>query len=201
MTATHGDLNASAPASARARYDGVAMTLHWLIALGVFLNIGLGLYMGDLPRSDIMKPVIVGLHMSVGLSILVLALLRIAWRLTHTIPALPGDMAAWQKRLARTVEFLLYALTVAVPLAGWLMISAGPHAHDVNYFGLFTWPHIGPMASIAADKVHAVHEALEDTHVILAWTLAGLAALHILAAIYHQRIRRDGVMTSMLPFG
>lgn len=201
MTVTQGSFNSSARAAGRTRYDGVAMALHWLIALAVFLNIGVGLYMGDLPREDLMKPVFFGLHMSVGLSVLVLAVVRIAWRLRHSIPALPADMPPWQKALARTVEFLLYVLTVAIPLAGWLMVSTGPHGHGVNYFGLFNWPAIGPMANIAAENAHAVHETLETTHVILAWTLAGLAALHILAAVYHQRIRRDSVLKTMLPFG
>lgn len=201
MTATQSGLGPTGPSATRTRYDSVAMTLHWLIALAVFLNIGLGLYMGDLPRGDVMKPVIVGLHMSIGLSVLVLALVRIVWRLAHSIPDLPADMPPWQKALARTVEFLLYVLTIAIPLAGWLMISAGPHAHDVNFFGLFIWPHIGPMANIAAENAHSVHEAFEEIHVVLAWTLAGLAALHIAAAIYHKRIRRDDVLKSMLPFG
>lgn len=201
MTVSQESPNASAPAGGRARYDGVAMALHWLIALAVFLNIGLGLYMGELPRGDLMKPVIAGLHMSAGLSILVLTIVRIGWRLPHSIPPLPAAMPPWQKALARTVELLLYVLTIAVPLAGWLAISAGPQGHGVSYFGLFDWPAIGPMANVAADYAHAVEEALEETHVLLAWTLLGLAVLHIVAAIYHHGIRRDGVVRTMLPFG
>ena len=201
MTTAQDASNSPTPPAARTRYDNVAMTLHWLIALAVFLNVGLGLYMGELPRGDPLKPAIVGLHLSVGLSVLVLAVLRVVWRLTHSIPDLPGDMPPWQKALARTVEFLLYVLIIAIPLAGWMMISTGPHAHDVNYFGLFTWPHVGFMGNIAAENAHSVHEALEETHALLAWTMLGLVAIHIAAAIYHQHVRRDNVLKSMLPFG
>lgn len=199
MTATHSGLGRSKPMTGRTRYDSVAMTLHWLIALAVLLNIGLGLYMGDLPRSDPMKFQIVQLHKSIGLTVLILSLLRVAWRLTHTIPALPSEMGAAMKALARTAQVLLYVLMIILPLTGWLMVSSSPLGLPTSYFGLFDWPHIWFLADMARESKKELVEVFEESHELLAWIAIGLIGLHVVGALYHQHVRRDGVLKSMLP--
>ncbi|MBU6472713.1 MAG: cytochrome b/b6 domain-containing protein, partial [Alphaproteobacteria bacterium] len=131
------------------RYDAVAMSLHWLIALAVIGNFALGLYHADLPDEDPMARVTIFLHISIGLTILALSVIRVGWRLTHKIPALPVDMPRLQKVLARIVEGLLYVLIIAVPLVGWMMVSATTNPHPIPFFGLFDWPHIGAMVPLA----------------------------------------------------
>ena len=183
------------------RYDSVAMSLHWLIALGVIGNFALGLYHGELPDDDPMARTTIFFHMSLGLLVLVLSVVRVGWRLTHKIPALPIDMPEFQKVLARTVEGLLYILIIAIPVAGWMLVSATTNPHPIPFFGLFDWPHISALAPMAQQYGRPFHRAIGETHELLAWTAIVLAGLHFAAAIYHHRIRRDDVVKSMLPFG
>ena len=183
----------------RGRYDGVMMTLHWLVALAVLTNIGLGLYMGDLPRSDPMKFAIVQLHKSIGLTVLVLSVAIILWRLSHRAPSLPQAMAPVLKLLARATQVLLYVLIFVLPLTGWFMVSSSPRGGALSWFGVFDWPLVGFLSGMAqSDKKIWVHNFAE-THETLAWIMIGLAALHILGALWHQFVARDGVMKEMLP--
>lgn len=181
------------------RYNTVAMALHWLIALAVFINIGLGLYVADLPDSDPMKFEIIQFHKSVGLTVLVLSLIRVTWRLVSPVPPLPADMNSFLKKLARATQFLLYVLIVAIPLSGWLMVSSSPLGLPTSYFGLFQWPHIWFLADMTRAGKKAVAGVFLETHVFLAWSAIVLVALHVAGALYHHLIRRDGVLKSMLP--
>lgn len=185
----------------RTRYDTIAMSLHWLIALGVIANIALGLYFVDLPRSDPDKFLLTQTHKSIGLTILVLSLLRVAWRLGHPVPPLPADMNPALKVFARTVQFLLYVLIVIIPLSGWALVSSSPLGLPTLYFGTFAWPHIPFLADLPrAQKMPLVRE-FATIHVFLAWSAIVLVPLHIAGALYHQFVRRDGVLTRMLPAG
>lgn len=185
----------------RTRYDTIAMSLHWLIALGVIANIALGLYFVDLPRSDPDKFLLTQTHKSIGLTILVLSLLRVAWRLGHPVPPLPADMNPALKVFARTVQFLLYVLIVIIPLSGWALVSSSPLGLPTLYFGTFAWPHIPFLADLPrAQKMPLVRE-FATIHVFLAWSAIVLVPLHIAGALYHQFVRRDGVLMRMLPAG
>ncbi len=103
------------------------MFLHWTIALLIIANICLGLYFPDLPRADPNNFKLAQIHKSIGLTILVLSVLRVLWRLVNPVPPLPATMNAALKVLARATQFLLYVLIVAIPLTGWLMVSTSPH--------------------------------------------------------------------------
>ena len=184
----------------RTRYDNVAMTLHWLIAAAVIANIALGLYMGDLPRSDPMKFEIVQLHKSIGLTVLVLTLMRIAWRFMHPWIALPVEMPPLLRTAARVTHVLLYVLLLILPLSGWLMVSSSPKGLPTMYFGLFQWPHVWFLADMTRESKKAIVGTFAETHEFLAWSMIVLASLHILGALYHQFVRRDGVLKRMLPF-
>ena len=181
------------------RYGAVAMTLHWLIAAALIANIAIGLYMSDLPRSDPSKFEFIALHKSIGLTVLTLSVLRVVWRLVNPVPLPPPGLAPWLKFAGRAAHFLLYFLIVAIPLAGWLMVSVGSMGHPTPVFGLFGWPSFPILADMPRSVGHPYHEFFETTHVWLAWSAIVLIPLHVAAALYHQFIRRDDVLLRMLP--
>src|SRR6185312_241004 len=166
-------------------YGSVAMFLHWLIALLVIVNLGLGLYFSDLPGSDPAKFVLAQTHKSIGLTVLSLSVLRVLWRLVNPVPPLPADMNPGLKFIARTSQFLLYVLIVAIPLTGWIMVSASRLGLPTPYFFLFDWPNLPKIGD---------HEMWEDVHTYLAWSAIVLIPIHIAGALYHQFIRRDDVL-------
>ena len=185
--------------SSAERYGAVAMSLHWLIAALIITNICLGLYMGDLPRSDPNKFLIIQTHKSIGLTVLVLSIARLGWRLVNPVPPLPPGMSAPLRFAARATHYLFYFLIVAIPLSGWLMVSTSPLGFGTPYFGLFEWPNLPFFDGLARAARRPYHEAFESVHVFLAWSAIVLIPIHVLAALFHQFIRRDDVLKRMLP--
>ena len=181
------------------RYGNVAMTLHWLIALAVVFNVCLGLYVAHLPSSDPSQFELIQFHKSVGLSVLVLSIVRLVWRLANPIPPLPPSMNPVLRVLARGTHFLLYFLIIAIPLSGWVFVSASPLGLPTMYFHLFQWPHISFLADLPrAEKMSLRHE-LFAVHTFLAWSAIVLVPLHVVGALYHQLIRRDDILRRMIP--
>jgi cytochrome b561 len=180
-------------------YGSVAMFFHWLIALLVIVNICLGLYFSDLPRSDPNLFTLAQTHKSIGLTVLVLSVLRVLWRLINPVPPLPATMNPALKFLARATQFILYVLIVAIPLSGWIMVSASRLGLPTPYFFLFDWPNLPFFNGLDVHAKVAAHEQWENIHTVLAWSAIVLAPLHIAGALYHQFIRRDGVLKQMLP--
>ncbi len=181
------------------RYGNVAMSFHWLIAILVIANLCVGLYMGDLPRSDPMKFTIFQIHKSIGLTVLVLSILRLLWRLVNPVPPLPEGMNPALKFGARVSHFLLYFLIVFIPLTGYIMVSASPLGNGTSYFFLFDWPNLPLFTGVSRAQLHPIHETWETAHVVLAWSAIVLIPIHIAAALYHGLIRRDGVFSRMVP--
>lgn len=191
------------------RYTAVAIVLHWAIAFAILFNIPLGLWMhARADANDVSEGVFRAfqLHKSIGLTVLALSVVRIGWRLTHAQPALPEHMPTWEKRTARATHFLFYAAMLALPLTGWLYVSAGWSAHTdhpltvpTRYFGLFHVPDLFGL-SHADDDVRAstAFTALK-AHWALGWATLALAALHVAAALKHQFFDRDEVMAHMAP--
>ncbi len=189
----------SAAAAAPARYDAVAIALHWSVAAVVLTNLALGLYMGELARTDPMKFEIVQLHKSIGLLTLVLSLGLVTWRMTHRIPTLPAAMNTTLKFLAWTIHGLLYTLIVALPLFGWMMVSASPAGRPIPFFGLFNWPALWFLADLGKPDKKAIVGVFGEGHELLAWTMIALVAVHIAGALWHHFWARDNVLTRMLP--
>jgi len=181
------------------RYSNVAITLHWLIALGIIVNIALGLYFADLPRSDPDKFFLTQTHKSIGLTILVLSLIRVAWRLMNPVPPLPASMSPITRFAAHATHFLLYVLIIAIPLSGWLLVSSSPLGLPTMYFGWFAWPELPYFSDLprAAKKLWV--QDFATVHIYLAWSAIVLVTIHVVAALYHQFIRRDVVLGRMLP--
>ena len=181
------------------RYGSVAMTLHWLIAAFVIANIVIGLYMSDLPRGDPSKMEFISWHKSIGLTVLALSVLRLVWRLVNPVPPAPPGLNKWIRIAAQAGHHLLYFLIIAVPLAGWLMVSVGSMGHPTPVFGLFGWPSAPVLSDMPRSVGHPYHEMFETTHVLLAWSMIVLIPIHVLAALYHQFVRGDDVLIRMLP--
>lgn len=171
------------------RYDTVAALMHWLTALLVLGLIAIGLWMVGLEIGR-QKLVVYGWHKWVGLSVLVLMILRLCWRLFHPPPPLPAGIASWERRLAPLVHGMLYGLLLAMPLTGWLMTSAA--GQPVVWFGLVELP----------DLVGRDRELLawfRGAHHWLSRLLIVLIMLHVAAVIRHDVLRRDGILRRMLP--
>jgi cytochrome b561 len=182
-----------------ARYGSVAITLHWLIAGALILNIGLGLYMSEiLPDHDPGHLAILQLHKSVGLSVLVLSLARLGWRLANPVPAWPPATPPWMRALARATHFLLYFLIIAIPLSGWLLVSASRSGTSTLYFGLFHWPNLPFLATLPRTVKVPLHHDSNIVHVFLAFSAIALIPIHIAGAVYHQW-RGEDVLRRMLP--
>jgi cytochrome b561 len=186
-------------AAPRTQYGAVAIALHWLIALAVIANIALGLYFGDLPRSDPDKFILVQTHKSIGLTVLVLSLVRVGWRLMHPVPPPPSSMHPALRIAARTSHFLLYFFIVAIPLSGWALVSSSPLGLPTLYFGWFPWPKLPFLADLPRAVKKPLSHEFGAIHVFLAWSAIVLIPIHTAAALFHQFIRRDEVVARMLP--
>ena len=170
------------------RYDNVAVALHWILVVGILCQIALGLYLGEVPRNTPARTVWVNFHKSVGITLGLLILFRLCWRLTHRAPALPATMPAWERIAARANHALLYACMVGMPAAGYLATNFSKFG--IKYFNLFELPPWG-----YEDK--QIYALFNGTHKVLAVVLMTLIAIHVLAALKHAAIDRDGVVRRM----
>lgn len=175
------------------RYNSVAIFLHWTIALLILGMIVLGLTMEDFPIKY--RFLAFNLHKSIGLTILMLSLFRLYWRLTHRPPALPEKMKAWERFAAHASHWAFYFLIIAMPLTGWITVSADAKFPTV-FFTLFEVPQF-PLP--AAYDTHAVHEQFESLHYWLAMGTLALLVLHVGAALKHHFLDHDSVLRRMLP--
>ena len=171
------------------RYTGIAMLLHWLVALLIFGLFPLGLYMHGLQLSP-RKLELYAWHKWFGITVLVLVVLRIGWRAGHRPPPLPASVPRWQARAAESLHGLLYLLILGIPLSGWALSSAS--GIRVVWWGLLPLPNL-----LAPD--HALARQLALLHAWLNYTLAALVLAHVGAALKHQFLDRDGVLLRMLP--
>ena len=173
----------------RERYDRVAMVLHWTIAVLALFQIALGWWMLDLPKSPPgLRAGWFNVHKSIGMSIGLLMLARLGWRLSHVAPALPASLPRWQARAARLSHGLLYAALIAQPLVGYLGSSFT--RYPIKYFGI-TLPHWGWDAP-------ALKQVCSNVHFALACLISALVVLHVAAALKHF-LARDGVFQRMWP--
>jgi cytochrome b561 len=183
------------------RYNTVAMSLHWLIALLILTNIGLAWYFNTL--HGLAKTPPLQIHKSIGITVLVLSLARLAWRFISPPPPLPASMPVWQRRVAHTAHALLYLIMIGMPLTGWAMSSASTliRVYPITWFGLFQIPAIGPLTTLPPDQMKSAHHLYQGLHGLGAKLAYVLIAGHLLAALHHQFVRRDGVVWRMLPGG
>lgn len=176
------------PPPAANRYSLPAIALHWLLALALVAAFSVGVYMTGLQLTPT-RLKLYNWHKWAGITILALSVLRLMWRLSHRPPP-DVPMPAWQARLAHGLHGAFYLLFLAVPLLGWAYSSAA--GFPLVLFGRWPLPDWVP-----ADRELA--EALKPWHGRLAWTLAALVVLHVLAALKHQFVDKDGLLSRMWP--
>ncbi|ODT87325.1 MAG: cytochrome B [Sphingobium sp. SCN 64-10] len=172
--------------SGTARYSAIARALHWLLAILIIAAILIGL--AHDPLGEIV-PGIMGLHKSIGLTVLALSLLRLILRLTNRPPALPAAMSEFQQRLTHGAHWVFYALMILVPLTGWIMSSAG--TRPLNWFGLFDVP------KFAVARGDILADLSGEGHEVLGIAFGVLVLGHIGAALWHQLLLRDNLMARM----
>jgi cytochrome b561 len=173
------------------RYTAPAIALHWVLAIAIVVSFCVGLYMHELPFSPF-RLKLYNWHKWAGVTILILSVLRLVWRITHRPPALPASMSAampaWQHTAHHATHHLLYLLFFIVPLTGWAYSSAA--GFPIVWFGVLPLPDF-----VGADK--ALAELIKPLHKFSTFALAGLVVLHVAAALKHQLFDKDGLMTRM----
>lgn len=167
------------------RYSGGAILLHWLIAALLLANVVIAFTMED--ARDLMP-----LHKSIGITVLLLTLVRIGWRLTHAAPPLPATLASWERLAARVTHDAFYLLLLVMPLLGWASASSGKWGTGA-LFGVIPW------FDLPIGKSHDLHEAMGEAHELAAYLTIALIALHVAGALKHQLIDRNAMLSRMLP--
>ena len=181
------------------RYSAVAIAFHWLIAALILANIGLAWTFKNTPQGLTWFKLI-QLHKSVGITVLVLSLLRLAWRLFNPPPPHPPTLKPWEHIASQVVHWGFYVIMIAMPLTGWIMVSASARNLPTVLYGLVPWPHIGFIHALAPEARKAWSHWGETGHGLLAWLAYALIALHVGAALKHWLIDRDPVIGRMIPF-
>ncbi len=170
------------------RYSTVAIILHWVIALLLIGNLAGGLLLDQIEDYD--KQLfftIIQLHKSTGITILFLALARLAWRLAHPAPPLPDHMTPLELVLAKVSHWGFYVVMIALPLSGWAMVSTAKVKFPMLYFGTFEVP----MLPVPANWNY------HDLHGILGWVTLAMIVLHVAAALKHHYFDRDNIFARM----
>ena len=176
------------------RYGAIHKLLHWLIAIMV-----IGLLVVGVVMTEVVAPFtqtqyeLYQWHKSFGLTALALMALRLGWRLSQPVPPLPDGMSLLERLLAGLTHWGFYALLIAMPVSGLVMISASSFPIG-EVFGLFPFP------DLMADN-QQVYEMARDIHAILGWAILGVLVLHVAGALKHHFIERDNVLLRMLPGG
>lgn len=178
------------------RYGDTAVIFHWLIAFFIIGLLAVGKFMTQLEENDPLRFELTQWHKSFGISVLVLSVLRIVWRITHKPPPELNTIPAWQQKAASFTHLLLYGLMLILPITGWIMVSASPLNIDTILFGMVEWPHL-PLGNLP-DK-EAVASAFHGYHEIASSILIVLLLAHSGAALKHHFIDKDTVLVRMLP--
>ncbi|MCT2559811.1 cytochrome b [Tsuneonella sp. YG55] len=173
------------------RYSGVAMLLHWAIAIAVIVNWRLAEAAHEGPREA--GASLMATHKALGMTILALTLLRLAWRLVHKTPPLSARLKGWERMLARVTHVTFYVLLIALPLGGW--IASSLNGRPVDFFGLFAIPVLP--TGLDKDLGKTIFEAHHTGGSIMIY----LIALHVIGALKHTFWDKDGNLWRMLPFG
>ena len=175
-----------------AKYSGLAMTLHWLMVVGVIANWRIA-EAGEHAATDEARSAIMGNHFAIGILLLLVVIVRLVVRITGSPPPLSSNYASWERILARTTHTVFYILLIVMPFAGWIAMSK--YGAPISVFGIFSVPPL-PLA-VDPDGAKAIFES----HAVAGTVLLVLVAIHILGTLKHTLIDKDGNIFRMLPFG
>lgn len=168
-------------------YGRAPIALHWAVATLIGVALVLAWVMPE--RREPGYDLVLELHKSVGMTVLLLAALRLAWRHGNPVRMAAG-LTQMEARLSTLVHALLYVIMIAIPVTGYLFSSAS--GQSLNFFGLETFP--SPLATS-----RTFSRPMEFLHKTGQWAVYGVVGLHALAALYHYFVKRDGVLQRMLP--
>ena len=178
------------------RYSGIAIFFHWLIAGLIATNVYLGWEYED--AHGLAQFRLLQWHKSVGITILLLSLARLAWRFYKPRPGeIPSPL--WQRAAARWTHRVLYLLVIALPLTGWIVVSASPTNIRTLLFGKVPWPHLAFVHDLSLQARKAVEAVFVVVHQQLGYILFVLLALHVAAALKHHFLDRDNTLRRILP--
>jgi cytochrome b561 len=188
LAASHGTAAHMTDQKTSAAYSATARTLHWITAALVLFMLPLGVVIANEWGGPLQDP-LYNLHRSIGTVIIPLVILRLGYRLMHPPLPLPEDIPPLQQSAAHATHWGLYALLIVQPFVGWIATSA--YRAPIIVFGLFELPPIWPQDRPLSERLFVVHA-------LIGAAIAGLAALHIGAALYHHFVRKDGVLMRMI---
>lgn len=165
------------------RYHRVSRWLHWGIGVLILINLTLGIGHDAFPQGWMLH------HISIGLTVLVLSLFRLFWRLTHKVPPLPANVSRAEGVAARSLHYLFYVFMIAMPLTGWIFTSSGKW--PIMWFGLLEVP------KWAVTKESPIVALASGAHEVMGFAWAALLVLHVAAALRHHFILKNEVLTRM----
>lgn len=182
----------------RDRYATIAIVLHWLIAAAILFQMQLPWRFNGLKTLEAFA--LIQLHKSVGISILVLSLARLGWRLANPPPPEPETLALWERWLSKVVHWGLYGLMIGMPITGWIMVSTSKTGIPTVLWGAIPWPHVPGLAALPAAGKAAWNGFAYESHELLGWGFYVLIGLHVAGALKHQLFSRDeAVLARMAP--
>ena len=185
------------------RWGAVSRNLHWIMAAMVAVQVPLGFWMNNVydelvaaNSMDFSRLLMISrLHHTLGFLILILATLRLTWRVTNPTPGLPASLAAYQRLVARLTHAFLYVLLLAFPLSGWAALSAYEGEFPIFFFGWDGVPRLVPQAVDGSNAPYQFYAAIHKA----CWRIgAGILALHVAGALWHHFVVRDNVLRRML---
>jgi cytochrome b561 len=185
------------PDRSMGRYTTVAVILHWVMALGIAMLATIGLVMVHVKLDPMRLFQLYQLHKSIGVTVLLAAVLRLGWRLVRLPPPLPDSMPPIERTAAAGGHLLLYLFLFAWPFTGWALVSSSVFNIPTVLYGVVPWPDL-PVLSTLADKA-PVEAVLKIVHAYGAYALIALVGLHAAAALRHHFIIKDDVLRRMLP--
>lgn len=175
--------------SAPVRYDTTSRVFHWLTVALVVAAAALGLWIAHAAPTEAIKPTLYNLHQSIGVTIGLVTMARLLWRLGHPPPPLPQDLPNILKFVSRLNHGAFYFWLIVMPLLGFIATNAW--GFPLIWFGLVPLPDpVGKNVPLA--------EMVTFAHRLMAWSLIGMIVLHVSAALWHQFVRRDGTLRKML---
>lgn len=171
------------------RYAPSSIALHWAMLLLLAAVYACILLRENFPKGSDLREGLKTWHFMLGLTVLALVVVRIVARLMTTSPPITPEPPPWQTLLASLLHYALYAFMIAMPIAGWVILSAS--GKIIPFFGIELPALVGPSKSLA-EQVKELHETVAT----IGYFLIGL---HALAALYHHYVRKDDTLRRMLP--
>ena len=178
------------------RYSTVAIALHWTIAAAIALQIVLGWRIGDV--EGVTRTAVLQLHKTIGVTILVLTVVRLIWRMVKRPPPVDSSLAPLEKLASHWVHLAFYGLLLALPLTGWGMVSA-QRIGAMKLLGGVRWPDFPLISGLPGAVQDTLADTLDKTHTVLVWVMLAMLALHVLGALKHHFISKDPTVSRMAP--